>query len=111
MVIGVDLGSSAAVAPTPKSLVPAFARFHGLRPISTHRLHRNSFLGMTLQDPKYEPKKGPTMEPMGRASQFVLLLGMWFPEAFPQPEYLEDLGPRLLKTAHRPLSSSFVVHI
>ena len=32
---------------------------------NTHRLHSSSFLGITFQDPKYKPQKGPTMELMG----------------------------------------------
>ena len=33
----------------------------------THRLHSTSFLGITLQAPKYKPRKGTTMEPKYRS--------------------------------------------
>ena len=36
--------------------------------VTTQGLHSSSFLGITLEDPKYKPQERTTMEPMGKVS-------------------------------------------
>ena len=44
---------------------PAYPNLQSKGQVHTYGLHGGSFFGITLEDPKFEPQKGTTMEPLG----------------------------------------------
>ena len=59
----------------------------------TRRLPSRSFWGITLWDPKYEPQKGTTMEPMVKV-WLLLFQAPWFEDDFCKASFGPFQGQR-----------------